>query len=501
MKNILVTICFLAVLIGNPAMAVIRNVPDDYATIRDAYLASVDFDTIVIEPGIYTGADNRQIKLNGKSLTIRSADPCDPNTVNNTIIDCEGVARAFACYLGENIDVTISGLTITNGYDVLGGAIYSYYNSSPTISNCVFTNNSAIYGGAIATINSKSCPTVTNCIITANSALSGGGFYCNGGSPTIKNCIIAGNTAVNGTASGGGFYCNGGSPTIKNCIIAGNTANNGAAICSINAGNPIVNNCTITANASTESAGGIHCYNTSNAALKNNILWGNTAPLAPEVNVSSQGTPTSIKISYCDIQNPENSVVCDGNSTIEWGLGNIDSDPCFTEMGSINNQIYVAGNYHLLEESACINAGDPDSNVAPGETDIDGNRRILGGIIDIGADEYVPPITANVKITPQALNLISNGNWINCTIQLPDNYNAANIDTATIVLNEKIKPQWSNIEEYGLKLLVKFNRAEVQNMLQGTDDAALLSIMGLLKDGTVFKGTDTIKIISAGGKK
>jgi hypothetical protein len=455
-------------------MGSIRYVPDDYATIQDAVNACNDFDTVVIAPGRYSGAGNREIKLNGKPLTIRSVDPCDPNSVNTTIIDCEGKGRGFAFYLGENIDVTVAGLTITNGYGLLGGAIYSYNNSSPLITNCVFTANSAVFGGAIASTNSKSHPNITNCAITANSALVGGG----------------------------GIYCNGGSPTIKNCIIAGNSAPDGGAMYSHNAGNPLIANCTIAANAAVGSAGGIYCYKSSNLALNNTILWGNTAATASEVMVKSLGAPTSVRISYSDIQNPENSIMSDSDCTIDRSTGNIDSDPCLVKMGYIDNsKIYVVGDYHLLEGSPCIDAGDPDYIVAFDETDFDGHRRILGGIIDIGADEYVPPIPAAVKITPETLNLASNGNWINCTIQLPDNYNAADIDTVTIVLNEKIKPQWSNIEEDGLKLLVKFNRVEVQNMLKETDDTALLSIKGSLKDGTVFKGTDTIKIISAGGKK
>lgn len=472
MKNILITICFLAVLIGNPATASIRYVPDDYATIQAAVNASGDFDTIVIAPGRYTGAGNCEIKLNSKPLTIRSIDPCDPNTVNSTIIDCEGQARGFVCFLGENIDVTIAGITLTNGYGLLGGAIYSYNNSSPKITNCVFIANIATFGGAIATANSKSCPVITNCTINANAALVGGG----------------------------GIYCNGGSPTIKNCIIAGNYATDGGAIFSHNAGSPLISNCTITANAADNSAGGIYCYKSSNATIKNSILWGNASATASEVRVKSMGAPTSIRISYCDIQDTENSVVCDSDCTIEWGPGNIDSDPCFAEMGAIAGDTYVAGDYHLLEDSPCIDAGDPNYIAAAGETDMDGHRRILGGIIDIGADEFVPPIPADIKIMPQCLNLASKGNWVMCSIQLPEDYNVADIDTATIVLNGTIQPQWSHIckkdEPNELKLLVKFSRAEVEDMLKDVCGDASLEVWGMLNDGTVFKGTDTITVLS-----
>jgi hypothetical protein len=43
--------------------------------------------------------------------------------------------------------------------------------------------------------------------------------------------------------------------------------------------------------------------------------------------------------------------------------------------------------YHLLPVSPCINAGDPDYAAEPNETDLDGNPRVIGGRIDMGAYE------------------------------------------------------------------------------------------------------------------
>ncbi len=48
----------------------------------------------------------------------------------------------------------------------------------------------------------------------------------------------------------------------------------------------------------------------------------------------------------------------------------------------------VLSHLHLAVGSPCINAGDPACLAIDGETDMDGQPRVLYGTIDIGADEY-----------------------------------------------------------------------------------------------------------------
>lgn len=473
MKYIKTTICLLAVLIANSAAAAVLHVPGQYTTIQAAINAGKDSDTVIVAPGIYSGLGNRNITLNGKSITVRSTDPSDPQIVNTTVIDCQGSGHGFIFYMGENADSTVTGLTITNGYAVLGGAVYCYNNSSPSIINCLITNNSAVFGGGIACANSKTYPKITNCRITANSALVGGGA----------------------------IYCNGAGPKIRNCIISGNSSLNGGAIYSHNAGNPVIANCTISANTASSSAGAIYCYKSSNLTINNCILWADTAAYASEVLVGNLGAATSIQISYCDIHDPDENVIRDTGCTINWGQGNIDADPHFTTTGYLTDtESYTGGDYHLLEESPCIDAGDPAFVAAPGETDIDGDPRISGAKIDLGADELVISIPAEVKITPKTLNPASNGNWITCTISLPDDYDIGDVDTDSITLNE-VEQAWSRINEEAQTLLIKFDRSKIQNMLSaGAENTPSLSIRGKLNNGADFQGTNTITIVRKGNR-
>ena len=85
-------------------------------------------------------------------------------------------------------------------------------------------------------------------------------------------------------------------------------------------------------------------------------------------------------------KNNENIIV---NNNIYWGSDNNQtgawSDPLafFTDPMLINNYLDM----HLSNKSPAINKG---IEVDAGEFDIDHDMRIIGGIIDIGADEYNP---------------------------------------------------------------------------------------------------------------
>jgi hypothetical protein len=107
-------------------------------------------------------------------------------------------------------------------------------------------------------------------------------------------------------------------------------------------------------------------------------------------------------------------------------------------------------------------------------------------------------ITADVKITPQSLNLKSNGRWVMAHIKLPDGYSAADIDVSTIRLDGVIAPESSQVSGEG-NLLVKFSRDAVKTYIQGAYGITSnfsnvnLTITGELA-GTTFQGSDTIKV-------
>ena len=118
----------------------------------------------------------------------------------------------------------------------------------------------------------------------------------------------------------------------------------------------------------------------------------------------------------------------------------------------------------------------------------------------------IDSISATVDVTPNTLNLKSRGKWITCRIELPEGYNASDIDPSTIMLNESIPvdPFWAD-EPHGSvegddddsvpHLIVKFDRTAVGELILAkgiTYGNVTLAITGEV-DGTPFEGSDVIR--------
>lgn len=193
---------------------------------------------------------------------------------------------------------------------------------------CAYVTNGATLSGF----------TLTN----GYSAYHGGGAFCEAGG-ILSNCVIAGNKAVNssgGGGSGGSYY---------NCAFAGNAAILGGAVSS-----GAVINCTIAGNSALIGGG------THGGVATNSIVYFNTAASSPEYT-------NTLFVHSCTRPAPG-------------GDHNITNNPLFA--GS------ATGNLRLTSSSPCINAGT-NAFWMTAARDLDGNTRIAGGIVDMGAYEYI----------------------------------------------------------------------------------------------------------------
>jgi hypothetical protein len=116
----------------------------------------------------------------------------------------------------------------------------------------------------------------------------------------------------------------------------------------------------------------------------------------------------------------------------------------------------------------------------------------------MGAYEYSPPVPAEVDIDPDTLNLVSKGKWITCYISLPEGYDVADIDPNSVFLEDEIQSESLRLDEEQQVAIAKFNRKELQDILSVGD--VELTITGQLTDGTIFEGTDVIKVLNKASK-
>ncbi len=112
--------------------------------------------------------------------------------------------------------------------------------------------------------------------------------------------------------------------------------------------------------------------------------------------------------------------------------------------------------------------------------------------------EVPEPLVAEIDIEPTILNLTSKGKWVTCRIWLPEEYDVAEIDPETILLERRIKPAWAWFNEQQQVAMVKFSRSELVGILEPGE--VELTVTGHLVNGTYFEGTDTIKVIDKGRK-
>ncbi|MDH7482541.1 MAG: right-handed parallel beta-helix repeat-containing protein, partial [Armatimonadota bacterium] len=437
-RILLLSVCILLVLSASASASIIRvkwnspaNGPGDswdnaYQTVQAAINAASAGDEIWVAAGTYVERITlkKDVALYGGFSGVETERDQRNWVANVTILDGnQGGSVVTASNLGtttaridgftirngsasngggiycSNSSPIISNNTITaNSASNYGGGIYCYSSSSPIIVNNTIATNSATYGGGIHCYSSS--PIISNNSIRSNSAAGGGsGIYCSSSSPTISNNVITSNSITSGSSvpeGGGGIACYSSSPVIANNIIAANTAYGGSSsggggiYCY--SSSPIISNNTLIANivrgSSTTNGGGIYCIGSSSSpAISNNIIAFNSSGI-----YNSSGSPT---LRNNCVYNPGSY----NYSGVSAGTGDIQVDPklCYLEYG----------NFHIKTDSPCIDAGD-SSVVQPGWVDIDGQARIQGVSVDIGADESDG--TACEEIVPVIVRVSTSGN-------------------------------------------------------------------------------------------
>ncbi len=392
-------------------------------TIQDAVEVAAAQDLILVTNGVYNiggravfGQMTNRISLD-KPITVRSVNGPEVTVIEGHEVSLMGEGAVRCAYLVEG--AVMSGFTLTKGSSRdWRGDLFNEQNGGgawcqgpgATITNCILVSNHARNQGGGAYQG-----TLINCLLTQNSALGGGGGAAyaalngctlatnttfwedvtqapGGGAAfsALNDCTLVGNFALQGggawrsalqrcTVVGNGTWREGGGVlggTLDRCILRGNVGGTGAG-----AYEATLNNCLLTGNRAGGAGGGAafsiltNCTVTLNqvcaacepgdaggvldSTLMNCIVYSNSGPKSPNF---SGGLLNFTCVDPLPSQ----------------GIGNIATNPLFVAPG--------AGNFRLQTNSPCINKGLIESAVD--NLDLDGQPRIIGTSVDMGAFEF-----------------------------------------------------------------------------------------------------------------
>jgi len=293
--------------------------------------------------GGFLGIEDSLLQRNPANTSTLSGEINGAGTSDNSF----HVVRAISV----NASAVLDGFLITSGQAVnggpwdwtlsYGGGIYldASLGVSPTIRSCIFSNNAA--------------------------TTSGGAIYIAGGTVRLERCFFFGNR-ISGSSGGGGAIGAGTAVptnlTLANCIFAQNftlSASGGGAILAYGADTLNVFSSTFYNNSA--SAGSVFAGGA--AANFRNCVFAGTGGAAGYF-------ASTVSVQY--------SIVPGGMT----GTGNISTGATFVNA--------AAANFRLAPGSTGIDAGS-NAALPPGglPRDYDLNPRILNGVIDTGAFEFV----------------------------------------------------------------------------------------------------------------
>ncbi|HIA31583.1 MAG TPA: PKD domain-containing protein, partial [Candidatus Marinimicrobia bacterium] len=295
--------------------------------------------------------------------------------------------------------------------------------------------------------------------ILSNFTITNGsqGIKCfNNSNPRIGNNIITGNAysgPVFSGAWGAGISVHSSSPKIYNNVIANNFVFSNDNYGSTGGGLHIYysdltdfHNNTIVNNHSDWRGGGIYLHGPSSISGANNIIWGNDAEIGPQIFQESAATSF---FSYSDIQGG-------------WeGEGNINIDPMFVDAAN--------GDYHLLDWSPCIGAGQDGVDMGSYENALANPRYLLAvdSVYFVHGDTAIVPIrnqldypelnSIGLKITGfqdklSFVGLVTDSTTIFGSLGWITEYN--NTDTLLITASAGSNPLESSGVLFALKLAV-----------------------------------------------
>lgn len=315
----------------------------------------------------------------------------------NTILD--GLNSRRVLRQNDNFDtLTVwDGFTLQNGFVTNSKGAAALLGSGSQLRNCLIqynivykTDNYYLYGGAICAKGQYSSEnedtTLWGCTVRNNYSqhqnessrahVYGSALYAV--YTNIVNCIFHDNNGYEGTV-----YLDYNSK-MYNCVVSNNQAYNCAGVYTNSSA--AIYSSVIAQNVSQHSVGGVYSSSSSNT-MYNSIVWGNKQNYV----ASNLNNYIYMTVANCAIEGG-----FEGGTNIVDLAGSNDGNN-----GSLNYVRFIdptQNNFRLHPASHCLDLGDTSYGYLP--YDMDGNARIIGGAMDLGAYE-----SSETSSCPSPLNL------------------------------------------------------------------------------------------------
>ena len=343
---------------------------------------------------ILSGDVNKDDEVDGVNLIFPANQYRDDNATHVLTINLDPTEQSG----NNNTERTVvDGITFKGGHadqaNERGGGIYVTGSNNGggvyIIRRCFFIENYATQGGALY-VTGDVTNTADECLIDRC------GFF--------NNAAGQRGTAVN---EGGAIYL-AGAGTVVNCAVFNNE--NGGIYLANSAAKVI--NSTVTRNTASGIDGTGH-------EVRNTVIWGNSTLSSdnhrpafnycayPEANPGSGDADDNV---YLAAKNNEENGPHFSSPSLKTGFD--------TDFQLSDNNRYPLWTWEPMEATPLVNTGDNDAyNVTNYDNvDLNGDPRIQGNTIDIGAFEYQPVSTSRIRyVKEQATGRGDGSDWDNAS--------------------------------------------------------------------------------------